>query len=47
MKDWEYNELFHAIREAYEELLDDERWYRYAIAKLADEGDNLGKIDGV
>lgn len=42
MKDWEYNELFHAIREAYEE-----RGYRYAIAKLADEFDNLGKIEGV
>lgn len=47
MKDWEYNELFHAIREAYEELLDEERGYRYAIAKLADEFDNLGKIEGV
>ena len=47
MKDWEYNELFHAIREAYEELLDEERGYRYAIAKLKDEFDNLGKIEGV
>ncbi|KKZ99291.1 MULTISPECIES: Imm3 family immunity protein [Bacillus] len=47
MKDWEYNELFHAIREAYEELLDEERGYRYAIAKLADEFDNLGKIEDV
>ncbi|KAB2440998.1 Imm3 family immunity protein [Bacillus luti] len=35
MKDWEYNELFHAIREVYEERGD-----RYAIAKLADEFDN-------
>ncbi|EDX69762.1 MULTISPECIES: Imm3 family immunity protein [Bacillus] len=47
MKDWEYNELFHAIREVYEELLDEERGYRYAIAKLADEFDNLGKIEDV
>ncbi|MED1047225.1 Imm3 family immunity protein [Bacillus mycoides] len=42
MKDWEYNELFHTIREVYEE-----RGYRYAIAKLADEFDNLGKIEDV
>ncbi|MBJ8084143.1 hypothetical protein JDS82_23590 [Bacillus cereus group sp. N14] len=47
MKDWEYNELFHAIREAYEELLGEERGYRYAIAKLADEFDNVGKIEDV
>ncbi|EEM71004.1 MULTISPECIES: Imm3 family immunity protein [Bacillus cereus group] len=47
MKDWKYNELFHAIREAYEELLDEERGYRYAIAKLADEFDNVGKIEDV
>jgi len=47
MKDWEYNELFHAIWEAYEELLDEERGYRYAIAKLADEFDNVGKIEDV
>ncbi|MED3122620.1 Imm3 family immunity protein [Bacillus wiedmannii] len=47
MKDWEYNELFHAIQEAYEELLDEERGDRYAIAKLADEFDNLGKIEDV
>ncbi|KAA0779173.1 hypothetical protein DT250_00765 [Bacillus sp. AR2-1] len=47
MKDWEYNELFHAIREVYEELLDEERGYRYAIAKLADEFNNLGKIEDV
>lgn len=45
MKDWEYNELFDAIQETYEELLDENRGYRYAIAKLADEFDNLGKIE--
>ncbi|CAH2463214.1 Imm3 family immunity protein [Bacillus sp. S4] len=47
MKNWEYNELFNAIQEAYEELLDEGRGYRYAIAKLADEFDNLGKIEDV
>lgn len=25
MKDWEYNELFNAIQEVYEELLDEDR----------------------
>ncbi|MEK4522412.1 Imm3 family immunity protein [Psychrobacillus sp. FSL W7-1493] len=45
MKDWEYNELFDAIQETYEELLDENRGNRYAIAKLADEFDNLGKIE--
>ncbi|PEQ00225.1 hypothetical protein CN582_02345 [Bacillus wiedmannii] len=47
MKEWEYNELFDAIQETYEELLDEDRGYRYAIAKLADEFDNLGKIEDV
>jgi Flp pilus assembly CpaF family ATPase len=47
VKDWEYNELFDAIQETYEELLDEDRGYRYAIAKLADEFDNLGKIEDV
>ncbi|HWJ78616.1 MAG TPA: Imm3 family immunity protein [Niallia sp.] len=45
MKHWEYNELFDAIQETYEELLDENRGYRYAIAKLADEFDNLGTIE--
>ncbi|MEK4670647.1 hypothetical protein HOO54_07395 [Bacillus sp. WMMC1349] len=47
MKDWEYNELFEAIQETYEELLDEDRGYKYAIAKLSDEFDNLGKIEDV
>jgi len=47
VKDWEYNELFDAIQETYEELLDEDRGYRYAIAKLADEFDRLGKIEDV
>lgn len=28
MKDWEYNELFDAIQETYEELLDEDGGYR-------------------
>ncbi|MGE7118912.1 Imm3 family immunity protein [Peribacillus sp. NPDC046944] len=47
MKDWEYNELFEAIQETYEELLEEDRGYRYAIAKLAEEFDNLGMIEDV
>lgn len=47
VKGWEYNELFDAIQETYEELLDEDRGYRYAIAKLADEFDRLGKIEDV
>ncbi|WP_347941133.1 Imm3 family immunity protein [Peribacillus simplex] len=45
MQNWEYNELFDAIQETYEELLDEDRGYRYAIAKLADEFNNLGEIE--
>ena len=47
MKHWEYNELFGAVQETYEELLDEKRGYRYAVAKLADEFDNLGKIEDI
>ncbi|WP_342560581.1 Imm3 family immunity protein [Psychrobacillus sp. FSL W7-1457] len=47
MKDWKYNELFDAIQETFEELLVENRGYRYAIAKLADEFDNLGKIEDI
>ncbi|MCY9027178.1 Imm3 family immunity protein [Priestia megaterium] len=45
MEDWEYNEIFVAIQDTYEELLDEGRGYRYAIAKLADEFNNLGKVE--
>ncbi|RDZ17778.1 hypothetical protein C3744_02475 [Priestia megaterium] len=45
MTGWEYNEIFDAIQEMYEELLDEGRGYRYAIAKLADEFGNLGKVE--
>ncbi|MBY0595222.1 Imm3 family immunity protein [Bacillus bingmayongensis] len=47
MKEWGYNELFDVIQETYEELLDEERGYRYAIARLAVEFDSLGKIEDV
>lgn len=47
MKDWEYDELFDAIQDIYKELLSQERGYRYAIAKLSDEFDNLGEIEDV
>lgn len=47
MKDWEYNELFDVIQETYEEFLETGRGYRYAIARLADEFDRLGKIEDV
>ncbi|WP_427125034.1 Imm3 family immunity protein (plasmid) [Priestia megaterium] len=47
MKNWKYNELFDAIQETYEELLDEDKGYRYAIAKLAEEFDNLGKIEDI
>ncbi|MTH55005.1 hypothetical protein GKZ89_16500 [Bacillus mangrovi] len=45
MEDWEYNELFEAVQETYQDLLDENRGYRYALAKLADEFDNLGQIE--
>lgn len=44
MKNWEYNELFDAIQDTYE-VIDEDRGYRYAMAKLADEFDKLGKIE--
>lgn len=45
MENWAYNELFDAIKETYVELLDEGRSHRYALAKVADEFDNLGKIE--
>ena len=47
MKDWEYNELLEAIQDTYEQLLDEDRGYRYAIARLADEFDHLGEIEDI
>ena len=35
MKDWEYNELFDAIQEAYEELLDEERGISVCYSKTS------------
>jgi hypothetical protein len=45
LKYWEYNEIFDATQDTYEELLDEGRGYRYAIAKITDEFDNLGKVE--
>lgn len=47
MEDWEYNELFEAINEAYNDFLALNRGYKYAIASAADEYINLGKIEDV
>ncbi|WP_017151763.1 Imm3 family immunity protein [Bacillus bingmayongensis] len=47
MEDWEYNELFEAINEAYNDFLALNRGYKYAIARAADEYINLGKIEDV
>lgn len=34
MENWEYDELFHTIKEFYEEFLEENRRYRYAAARL-------------
>ncbi|NPC93902.1 hypothetical protein HOO54_17185 [Bacillus sp. WMMC1349] len=47
MNQWGYIELFSAIQDTYEELLNERRGHRYAIAKLADEFNNLGKIEDI
>ncbi|MDM5186405.1 Imm3 family immunity protein [Bacillus sp. DX4.1] len=47
MENWEYNELFEDIKEAYNDFLILNRGYRYAIARAADEYINLGKIEDV
>ncbi|MBC6972217.1 hypothetical protein H9I32_07250 [Bacillus sp. Xin] len=47
MENWEYNELFEAINEAYNDFLALNRGYRYAIARAADEYINLGEIEDV
>ncbi|MGG3889873.1 Imm3 family immunity protein [Metabacillus fastidiosus] len=45
MKDWEYDEIFGAINEDYNEYLTLNRGYRYAIARTFDEYINLGRIE--
>jgi hypothetical protein len=47
MENWEYDELFHTIKEFYEEFLEENRGYRYAVARLAYEFDNLGEVEDV
>ncbi|MGG0386269.1 Imm3 family immunity protein [Priestia filamentosa] len=47
MENWEYDELFHTIKEFYEEFIEENRGYRYAAARLANEFDNLGKVEDV
>ncbi|MED4072308.1 Imm3 family immunity protein [Priestia endophytica] len=47
MENWEYDELFYTIKEFYEEFLGQNRGYQYAAARLADEFDNLGKVEDV
>jgi hypothetical protein len=47
MEDWEYDELFYTIKEFYEEFLGQNRGYQYAAARLADEFNNLGKVEDV
>jgi Flp pilus assembly CpaF family ATPase len=47
MENWEYDELFHTIKEFYEEFLEENRGYRYAAARLAYEFDNLGEVEDV
>lgn len=45
MQNWEYKELFEAIYEGYQEILEEGGGYRYAVAKLTDDFDRLGKIE--
>lgn len=45
MENWAYDEWFDAIKETYEELLDEGRGPRNALARVADEFDNLGKLE--
>ena len=47
MENWEYNELIEAVQEVYEELLDEDRGHRYAIARLSEEFDRMGKMEDV
>ncbi|MGQ3376809.1 Imm3 family immunity protein [Priestia endophytica] len=47
MEYWEYDELFDAIQEDYNDYMNLNRGYRYAIARLVDEYWNLGEIEDV
>lgn len=46
-EDWTYNELFETIQEVYQEFLSQNRGHSHAIARLADDFNNLGKIEDI
>jgi len=45
MEDWEYNEIFEAINEDYNDYLKLNRGHEYAIARTVNEYINLGKVE--
>lgn len=45
MEDWEYDELFEAINEDYNDFLILNRGHEYAIARTFIEYINLGRIE--
>lgn len=45
MEDWEYNEIFEAINEDYDDYLKLNRGHEYAIARTVNDYINLGKIE--
>lgn len=47
MKDWEFDELFCAIKETYYEFIAKKRGQKYAIARLMDEFYNLGEVEDI
>lgn len=47
MEYWDYKELFDAIQEDYNDYLNMNRGYRYAIARLVDEYWNLGEVEDI
>lgn len=50
MKNWAYDELFDAIKELYDDMLSEDRGYRYAVAKTFYEFEtvcNEGRIENL
>ncbi|GIN64610.1 MULTISPECIES: Imm3 family immunity protein [Bacillus] len=50
MEDWEYSELLEAVREIYDNLLNEDRGYKYAIARTFYEFEtvcNEGKTENL
>ena len=45
MEDWEYNEIFEAINEDYNDYLKLNRGHDYAIARTVNEYINVGKVE--